>query len=285
MTIQEAYKKLLFQLHELYDNREAANIADMVIECITNQKKIDRIIHKTTPLNFQHQKQLENFTNQLLQFKPVQYVLQEAWFDGMKFFVNDFVLIPRPETEELIEWVTKEIKLNKINTILDIGTGSGCISISLKKKNTNVIISALDISEDALSVAKKNAANLDADINFISTDFLDESKWNELSVFDMIVSNPPYIKQSEIETMRKVVIDFEPHIALFVDDDDPLLFYKKIAVFGKKHITVNGNIFVEINESLGKEVCLVFEKENYTVELRNDMHGKNRMIKARKNFQ
>ncbi len=282
MSIQEAYKKLLFQLYELYDNREAANIADMVIEFITGQRKTDRIIHKTIPLNFQQQEQLENLTQELLQYKPVQYVLKETWFSRMKFFVNEAVLIPRPETEELINWIIQDIKSNKIkvNSILDIGTGSGCIPISLKKKNELLSVSALDISEDALKVAAKNADDLHAGINFICSDFLDENTWNEFPVYDIIVSNPPYVKQSESETMRKIVIDFEPHLALFVTDEDPLLFYKKIARFGKDHLSKEGNIFVEINECLGEEVIALFKKEKYNAELRKDMHGKDRMLKA-----
>ena len=282
MSIQEAYKKLLFQLYELYDNREAANIADMVIEFVTGQRKTDRIIYKTIPLNFEQQEQLENLTQELLQYKPVQYVLKESWFSGMKFFVDESVLIPRPETEELIEWIIQEIKENKItsDSVLDIGTGSGCIPISLKKRNEKYAVSALDISEGALKVAAKNANDLNAEINFICSDFLDEKNWNEFPVFDIIVSNPPYVKQSESETIRKIVIDFEPHLALFVPDEDPLLFYKKIARFGKDHLSKTGNIFVEINESLGKEATTLFRKENYTVEVRKDMHGKDRMLKA-----
>jgi len=282
MSIQEAYKKLLFQLYELYDNREAANIADMVIEFITGQRKTDRIIHKTIPLNFQQQEQLEQLTQELLQYKPVQYVLKESWFSGMKFFVNESVLIPRPETEELIGWIIQEIKDNKItsNTILDIGTGSGCIPISLKNRNHTLTVTALDISEDALTVAKKNAETLHSEINFICSDFLNENTWNKFPVFDTIVSNPPYVKQSESETMRKIVIDFEPHLALFVPEEDALLFYKKIARFGKSHLAKAGNIFVEINEGLGENTTALFEKENYVVELRKDMHGKDRMLKA-----
>ncbi len=282
MSIQEAYKKLLFQLYELYDNREAANIADMVIEFVTGQRKTDRIIYKTIPLNFEQQEQLENLTQELLQYKPVQYVLKESWFSGMKFFVDESVLIPRPETEELIEWIIQEIKENKItsDSVLDIGTGSGCIPISLKKRNEKYAVSALDISEGALKVAAKNANDLNAEINFICSDFLDEKNWNEFPVFDIIVSNPPYVKQSESETIRKIVIDFEPHLALFVPDEDPLLFYKKIARFGKDHLSKTGNIFVEINESLGKEATTLFRKENFTVEVRKDMHGKDRMLKA-----
>ena len=282
MSIQEAYKKLLFQLYELYDNREAANIADMVIEFVTGQRKTDRIMHKTIPLNFQQQEQLEILTQELLQYKPVQYVLKESWFSGMKFFVNETVLIPRPETEELINWIIQEIKDNKIasNNLLDIGTGSGCIPISLKIRNEKLAVSALDISKEALDVAAKNADNLNAKINFICSDFLDENTWNNLPVFDIIASNPPYVKQSESETMRKIVTDFEPHLALFVPDEDPLLFYKKIARFCKAHLSKTGNIFVEINEGLGEEVAALFKNENYVIELRKDMHGKDRMLKA-----
>ncbi len=282
MGIEEAYKKLLFELYELYDNREAANIADMVIEYVTGQQKTDRIIHKTIPLNFQQQEQLENLTQQLLQHKPVQYVLQEVWFAGMKFFVNESVLIPRPETEELIDWITQEIKHNKIivKTMLDIGTGSGCIPISLQKKNQALNITALDISKDALKVAEKNAVNLSADIIFICSNFLDENNWKKLPIVDLIVSNPPYIKQSESISMQKVVTDFEPHLALFVSDENPLIFYQKIALFGKNHLSKNGKIFVEINESLGKDVAAIFKKEHYEIELRKDMYGKDRMLKA-----
>lgn len=282
MSIEEAYKKLLFQLGELYDNREAANIADMVIEHITGYQKINRIIQKNSLLNIQQQEQLQILTEQLLHHRPIQYVLQEAWFAGMKFYVNENVLIPRPETEELIEWITQEINNKNIfvKTVLDIGSGSGCIPIALKKKNKTVLISSLDISNEALRVARKNANDLNTEINFFEFDFLNEGKWNELSDFDLIVSNPPYIKQSESKSMRKNVIDFEPHIALFVSDADPLIFYKKLASFGKKHLLKNGRIFVEINENLAKDVIDLFSNENYLTELKKDFFGKDRMLKA-----
>ncbi|HEX3025474.1 MAG TPA: peptide chain release factor N(5)-glutamine methyltransferase [Chitinophagaceae bacterium] len=282
MSIQEAYKKLLFRLNELYDNREAANIADMVTEHITGYQKTNRIIHKNVLLNTQQLLQLKKCTEDLLQHKPVQYVLQEAWFYGMKFFVNESVLIPRPETEELIDWISQEINNKNIiaETVLDIGSGSGCIPIALKKKNTGITISSIDISKEALVVARKNATDLGVEINFLEIDFLDESKWDILSAFDLIVSNPPYIKQSESKDMRKNVLDFEPHIALFVADSDPLIFYKKIASFGKKHLKENGKIFAEINENSGEDLINLFANENYSVELKKDIHGKFRMLKA-----
>lgn len=284
MSIEEAYKKLLFQLYEIYDNREAANIANMVIEHVTGQNKTDRIINKTIPLNHNRQQQLENFMQQLLQHQPVQYVLNETWFAGMKFFVNEQVLIPRPETEELVEWIINDVNSPHAapNTlhILDIGTGSGCIPVSLQKKIKNITVTSIDVSEAALAVAKKNAVSNNAAIDFLLIDFLDESKWDELGLFDMIISNPPYIKASESEAMHKNVLDFEPHLALFVPDEDALLFYRKIALFGKQHLQANGKIYVEINEAFGEAVSALFTKENYTVELKKDLQGKDRMLKA-----
>ncbi|MDE3145063.1 MAG: peptide chain release factor N(5)-glutamine methyltransferase, partial [Bacteroidota bacterium] len=257
-------------------------IADMVMEHITGYQKTNRIIHTNILLDVQQQEQLQKCTEELLRHKPIQYVLQEAWFCGMKFFVNESVLIPRPETEELIDWITQEMNNTNIivPTLLDIGSGSGCIPVSLKKKNTNILISSIDISKEALVVAKKNANDLGVEINFFEFDFLNESKWNELSIFDFIVSNPPYIKQSESKDMQKNVLDFEPHIALFVPDADALIFYKKLAAFGKKHLTTNGKIFAEINEKAGNDVNDLFENENYSVELKKDIHGRDRMLKA-----
>ncbi len=279
MTIKEAYKKLLFQLYALYQEREAANIADMVIEHISGFRKIDRILNSLSIISIDQEKKLETITQQLLLNIPVQYVLKEAWFYGMKFFVDKNVLIPRPETEELIEWMISEIK-NENLQILDIGTGSGCIAIAVKKKVSLANITALDISETAIKIAKQNATILNSEINFIASNFFNELDWNEFPIFDIIVSNPPYIKQSEKINMNKRVTEQEPHAALFVPDDDALLFYKKIAVFGKEHLSRNGKIFVEINEILGTETESVFRQYGYQTQLKKDLQGKERMIKA-----
>ena len=280
MTVQEAYKTLLFQLFEIYSNREATLIANLVIENITGLSKIDRIINKDFRLTELENATLLNLTEKLLSHIPVQYVINECWFGSNKFYVDENVLIPRPETEELIEWITDDIKKSGENVkILDIGTGSGCIPITLKSKYPKSEISALDISESALIVAAKNAENLNTTINFIHTDFLNEKNW-DIGQFDIIVSNPPYIKASEKEEMQKNVVYYEPHLALFVEDDDPLLFYRKIAKFGIEHLRKNGNIYVEINESLGQETRNCFESFNYAVELKKDLQNKDRMIKA-----
>ena len=281
MTINTAYQQLLYQLYELYDNREAANIADWVIEYITGQKHIDRILFKNIPLNNEQEVQLITFTTQLLQQQPVQYVLNEAWFAGMQFYVDDSVLIPRPETEELVELISNfKFEISNSLQILEIGAGSGCIPISLKKRLPNTNITSIDISDEALDIAKRNATKLQADILFKQVDFLDETSWDDLGQFDIIVSNPPYIKQSESITMSKHVTTYEPSIALFVSDDDALVFYKKIALFGLRHLTEQGQIFVEINEALGNETIVMFNSFGYKTLLKKDLQCKDRMVQA-----
>ena len=286
MTIRLAYKQLVAQLYEVYDEREAANIADMVIEHVTGQRKIERILYKDLPVSAEQQEQLKILTEQLLQHKPIQYVLGEVWFAGMKLFVNENVLIPRPETEELVEWIVDEVQNGKLKietgfSIVDIGTGSGCIPIALKKKLTNAEVYAIDVSAGALEVAKRNASEQKLEIEFIQLDFLDEDEWKTLPAFDVIVSNPPYIKKSEEQTMAKNVLEYEPHLALFVPDEDALKFYKAIAAFVKTHLKPNGKIFVEINEALAQQVTDLFKQSGFLqVTLKKDMQGKDRMIQA-----
>lgn len=283
MTIHLAYQQLLLQLYEIYTVREAANIADMVIEHVTGQRKIDRIIYKDLPINESQQKQLKNFTSELLLHKPVQYVLGESWFMNMKLMVNEHVLIPRPETEELVEWILKDIKqTGKTLSLIDIGTGSGCIPIAIKKKNPELSVSAIDVSKDALQAASFNAAALGVVINLIQLNFLDESKWNRLGKYDVIVSNPPYIEQDEGAAMRNNVLKYEPHLALFVPGEDALIFYRKIAKFSQKHLEAGGSVYVEINEALGEQVVRLFKRYGFKdVILKKDMQAKDRMVKAR----
>lgn len=281
MTIHEAYTGLLLQLYSLYDNREAAAIADMVIEFVTGQRRIDRIMYNDLPVNEYERKKIDELTDRLLLHIPVQYVLGEAWFAGQKFYVDERVLIPRPETEELVNWVIETERSKLISQkVLDVGTGSGCIAVSIKKKLPDSDVIAIDASEGALNVAKRNAENLQADVEFKQLDFLNEQEWSRLDNFDVIVSNPPYVKQSESADMAKHVLEHEPHLALFVPDEDALLFYKKIASFTMKHLNKGGIVFMEINELLGEEVCKLYELQGYKVELRKDMQGKDRMIKA-----
>lgn len=299
MTLSEAQVTTRSTLLSYYDTREAAQICDWVLEHVSGKKRIDRLIDKEALLTADQQLHLAQILAELQSHRPIQYVLGEAWFAGMKFFVNEAVLIPRPETEELVEWIGEEVlnanqrilnrrtdeqgtdeQEHRTKHILDIGTGSGCIPISLAKKLPHWSVNSIDVSEAALTVARKNAADLETDVLFQQTDFLDEWQWPHLPVVDLIVSNPPYIKVAERQSMAKHVLDFEPSLALFVPDDDALLFYRKIAAFGKTHLRAEGGIFVEINEALGKETVALFEQQGYTVTLRKDLQGKDRMIKA-----
>jgi release factor glutamine methyltransferase len=287
MSIQQAYQELLLQLYDLYDDREAANITDMVIEYTSGQGKIDRILNKDLPLTLPQVEKLKIITEQLLHNKPVQYVLHEAWFAGMKFYVDENVLIPRPETEELVDWIFTEAgsKKYEVKSIIDIGTGSGCIPIVLKKKLPKATVRALDVSEGALNVAIKNAMLLGSQVYFMRMDFLDINTWKDLGKFNIIVSNPPYVRLSEACSMNVNVLEHEPHLALFVPDEDALLFYRHIAAFGKTHLEQNGMIFLEINESLGKQVMELFNKDGYSAKIKKDLQGKERMIKAIRSIQ
>ncbi len=283
MLIEIAYQQLAVKLESLYDKREASNIANWVIEKITGLKRIDRMIQKNRLLSPAEIEELGRKSVLLLDSMPVQYVLEEAWFAGMPFYVNESVLIPRPETEELIEWVIIENKQKVFKQILDIGTGSGCIPIALKKRLPDTVISSVDISKEALQVAEKNTFQLQVSIDFIQLNFLNESNWKDLPVVDCIISNPPYIKLSEKESMSKNVLDFEPSLALFVTDEDPLIFYRKIAIFGKSHLNEGGIIFLEINEELGEQVIGLYKEHGYRTSLKQDMMGKDRMVMAEKN--
>jgi release factor glutamine methyltransferase len=296
MTIQEAQQRLLFRLYDVYDNREAMNIADLVMDRITGWKKIDRIVNKHLPLLPDNVQLLEEYTNALLAHKPVQYVLNEVWFYGLKFFVNEQVLIPRPETEELVEWIQQSITYETLPTnmksikqtptnnslnVLDIGTGSGCIPISLKKKFPDLRVYACDISKSTLDVAQKNASIHQTDISFLKIDFLDPSQWSALPRLDIIISNPPYIPLKDRQTMRENVLQYEPHIALFVEDNDPLIFYRAIADFATEKMVRGGNIFVEINEDMGKDVKELFVEKGFEhIEVKKDMQGKDRMARV-----
>lgn len=275
-----AYRQLAKSLETNYDQREAMAIANLVMEKITGLKRIDRLMDSNKVLSIAETEQLAQYSSQLLQGKPLQYVLEEAWFAHLPFYVNQWVLIPRPETEELVEWIRLENGNIMGLRILDIGTGSGCIPIALKKQMPGASIISIDKSKEALDVAAKNALDLKAVIELKSLDFLDQEQWEQLGEIDLIVSNPPYIMESEKPSMESHVLDYEPSMALFVPDQDPLLFYRNIAQFGQTHLSINGTVYLEINQALGKEVCALFESMGYYTELKQDMQGKDRMVKA-----
>ena len=290
MNWQEQYQQLRTALTAVHETSEAEAMAALVVEHV-GKKKIHQL--KQEVVGTEEAAQIDQILQQLLTHRPLQYVLNEAWFYGLKFEVNESVLIPRPETEELVDWIVKDVRSKKYEvrsapltthhsplTLLDIGTGSGCIPIALKKNLPATDVSAIDVCSEALHTATTNAVNNETEINFQLLDFLDESKWNELSKYDIIVSNPPYIKTTEARSMSKHVLAFEPHKALFVPDEDALLFYRKIAGFALQHLQPNGAVYVEINQRLGNETVALFQQKGFAVELKKDMSGNERMVKA-----
>ena len=284
MTIQQAQLDLIEALTPQYGEGEAQSMSRIVFEDYFNIKsnnENDENVFQTFLKG-----DFETIKDRLLRGEPVQYVVGFAWFYGLKFKVNNSVLIPRPETEELVEWVLETAKslqkAGKKVKILDIGTGSGCIPVTLKVKNPNIDVSAVDISESALITSSRNAYRHGAEIDFKRIDILDTSAWADLGNFDIIVSNPPYILHAEKALMEGNVLDFEPHLALFVDDDDALIFYEKIADFALKHLdTEGGGLFFECNQYNAHDVIKMLQLKGFkNVELRKDMSGNDRMIKA-----
>ncbi len=281
MTIQAAIQYSIEQLKIIYAEGEAIAITKLVMENLTGFRSTDGYYEKEKIFSSEQVIRLNNILDRLLTHEPVQYVLNESWFYGFKFYVDRNVLIPRPETEELVDWIITDYRfpIDKLK-ILDVGTGSGCIPIILKKELGTAETWSCDISEAALKVAKKNAITNNTDINFLQLDFLDKQQWQQLHFFDLIVSNPPYIPEKDKEEMQANVLQYEPATALFVQDNDPLVFYKAIAEFGKTHLNKNGSIYLEIHENLGETILQLFGENGYITKLKKDMQGKDRMIKA-----
>lgn len=282
MTFREAIQFTVSSLSGIYDEREAYNIAELILEHLTGLKRIDRIIQRQQELEADAETTLRQYIRELRLHTPVQYLLQEAWFYGMKLYVDKHVLIPRPETEELVAWLTEDLKqAAQPLKVLDIGTGSGCIAIAVKKAIPAADVYALDISQEALAVAKKNALEQNTAIAFSRLNILDTNSFAELPVFDIIISNPPYIPVQEHLLMRENVKSQEPHLALFVPDDDPLVFYKAIARLAKQHLNASGTLYLEMHEDLADQTQLLFRDSGYKqVTTRNDMQHKTRMLRV-----
>ena len=261
------------QLSGITDEREIISWAYLSMENLFGYNRSDCIVNSKKALNLELTKRIKSIVSDLMTNKPLQYILGETEFYGLKFKVNKHTLIPRPETEELVDWILKE----EFSSVLDIGTGSGCISIVLAK-NTRAQISAIDISENALKVAKQNAKINGAEVNFIQQDILVASF---LKKVDLIVSNPPYVLEFEKQKMNSNVLQYEPHLALFVPDKDPLLFYHKIGNLAAESLNCGGKFFFEINERYGTEISKMLSKIGFVdIALKKDINDKDRMIKA-----
>ncbi|MCE2844125.1 MAG: peptide chain release factor N(5)-glutamine methyltransferase [Sediminibacterium sp.] len=279
MSLQDTKQAIKHQLGNLYDAIEMNSMVNIIIEEVTGWDALHQNIHKNDALESSQIEQLDHFVEQLLNGKPLQYIIQKAWFLGKAYFVNEAVLIPRPETEELVEWIIEYAQIiNKPLSILDIGTGSGCIPISLKLAIPNAHITAIDISKEALAIAEQNAANYHTEIEWIAQDILQTKQLKDR--YDIMVSNPPYIPLREKLAMQKQVADHEPEIALFVPDQFPLIFYSKIAHIGKSALKPNGQLFFEIHYDQGEAIIALLNEMGYHAELKQDLFGKDRMVRA-----
>lgn len=292
MTIKQYRAHFNESLKHLYPTSEIDSFFFIILEEYMGFKRIDIVLKSDFNIDQKSLNLMQIATKQLEQEIPIQYIIGKTEFFGLPFNINKEVLIPRPETEELVERVIKEVSLIKTYKtdsnettnekqlkILDIGTGSGCIAISLKKEIPSSKISAIDVSNEALRIAKKNALLNKVDINFIHLDILKTNNLDKL--YDVIVSNPPYVRELEKKEMKNNVLNNEPHLALFVDNKNPLLFYNKIAELAKNFLTKNGQLHFEINQYLGKEtVILIAEKGFKNIQLKKDIFGNDRIISA-----
>ncbi|MBN2615161.1 MAG: peptide chain release factor N(5)-glutamine methyltransferase [Bacteroidales bacterium] len=267
------------QLTDIYDEREAGNLVSLLVEHYFGISRSELALQPDYRLSESEILQLHFAAKRLLQHEPIQYILEQASFFGLRLYVTPSVLIPRQETESLVSEVLSSAKPN--TKILDIGTGSGCIALALKSKLPNAEVSALDVSESAIEIAEKNARETNLKILLIQDDILNPKRVDQEAQFDIIVSNPPYVTEKDKSQMNANVLLWEPGQALYVTDEDPLLFYQHISDFARKHLTTGGQLYFEINENFGTETVHLLTRKGFTdVVLLPDLNGKDRFVKA-----
>jgi release factor glutamine methyltransferase len=298
MKLAAAERYIRNSLDSIYPTNEAVIMADMLLEHFTSFSKGDRLMNKEAVLTQEQEVAIHKGVERLLKHEPIQYIMNKCWFYGMELFVDPSVLIPRPETEELVAWIINDVRSAGYNVfsrgtadtdetdllkILDVGTGSGCIALALKKAMPQAEVWGCDLSEEALNVARRNGSALDIRVDFQGLNFLDQLQQKQLPTVNILVSNPPYIPIRDKDLMNKNVVEHEPHTALFVPNEDPLIFYRALAKFASSRLHENGSIYMEIHEDLGNDVVRLFSDEGYNkIELRKDMQQKNRMVKVSK---
>ena len=279
--MRETLKKLRDTLRPIYGAGETQAIIRIMFHYLKGWDTVDILMHESDPLSPFMKSEIDKILARLLKHEPIQYITGEARFNGLIFKVTPDVLIPRPETDELVDIIVTDNSDSEDLRVLDIATGSGCIAIALARSLKFPHVSALDFSEKALKVAEENATNLKADVNFIHADIF---KWAPDDKYDIIVSNPPYIDESEKKAMEPNVLDYEPASALFVPDDNPLVFYKRIAIIAKEALSANGLLYFEINPRHADELSSYLKSEGFdNVEIIRDSFGKQRFIKASQN--
>lgn len=279
-SVQDCINLLKKEIYPIYSATEIQSFIRLIFEDLLGYSAIDLVEKRNIQVSDKVYNQLLKIIIELKFEKPIQYILGDTEFMGYKFSVNEGVLIPRSETEELVLWISESISI-KNPEIIDIGTGSGCIAISLKKMFSDANVFGIDISESALSVAKHNSTSHNADVLFKQFDILNIDSLRMSNTYDIIVSNPPYVTNKEKSLMSKNVLEYEPDIALFVPDDDALIFYDAICTFAKIRLNPGGYIFFEINEELGDDVCELMRNYGFVeIELRKDINGKDRMVRG-----
>ncbi len=283
MTVKEAKIYIQKELSDFYPKNEIESFIKIIFSDVFGLSSVDVLMRENDPLSRKVKFSVNEITERLKTYEPLQYIIGFTEFYGLQFELSADVLIPRPETEELVDLIIKENRNTKDLKILDIGTGSGCIAVSLKKNLPDADVFALDVSKKALEIAKRNALKKNIEITFIQGDILSKIIAFENKKFDVIVSNPPYVTFSEKEKMQKNILDYEPGLALFVDDNNPLIFYNAVCRFAKHHLSSEGKLYFEINEGFGKEVeSLMLSFGFSSVELIKDINGKYRITKALK---
>jgi release factor glutamine methyltransferase len=284
--IKDIREYYLSELKKIYPYSEAVTFLDLIFERRFNVTKVERILEPGRRLSESEMLTVHADVKALKTFKPIQYILNATEFCGLKIFVDERVLIPRPETEELVSRIVDEQKDNEGLAILDIGTGSGAIALALKNALPGVEISGCDISPEAIAVARENGNETDLAVNFFLLDIFNSADWTDLPHYDLIVSNPPYVTDSEKQLMAANVLAWEPELALFVPDDDPMLFYRQVIRFADQHLKPGGNVYFEINENFGAEMHELLQNNDYqNIDLQQDLSGKDRMISAEKTRQ
>jgi len=282
MKIKQYRTQFIKELSSFYDAYEAESFFYLILEDKYQLRQIDLALNHELVFDEKDFAIWNELLNQLKKEVPIQYLLGKTNFYGLDFEVNENVLIPRPETEELVEWIINENASpdkNKKIRILDIGTGTGCIAISLAKNLPNAEVFGVDVSKKAIETAKRNAIRNDVEVTFMLLNILETDEFT--CQFDIIVSNPPYVRNLEKVEIKKNVLDYEPHLALFVEDSDPLIFYRKIASLAQNGLLKNGKLYFEINQYLGKEMIDLLESMSFqNVELRKDIYDNDRMIKG-----
>lgn len=281
MTLKELKSTFITQLSEVYPSQEVESIFTVLSEYFLNYTRLETVLKADESLSEEIIKHFENAISRLKRQEPVQYICGKTEFYSLPFKVDKHTLIPRPETEGLVQWIIDDEnkKQTKSKTLLDIGTGSGCIAISLAKNLKDIDVSALDFSPEALKTAHKNSVLNSVKVTFFELDLLDEQTLPQR--YDIMVSNPPYVRELEKSDMRSNVLEYEPKSALFVTDKDPFLFYRRIARLANLYLTDNGRVYFEINEYLSDELKALLLTERFTdIEVRKDIFGKDRMIKC-----